>query len=81
MSEAADQQSMVQCLRVNIEELRDAYARGENIIQRLTYSQPELSRAEIIEIAYDIQAGSYSDLSLANPEALKRYAREIHALA
>jgi hypothetical protein len=42
----------------SINELRQAYSRGENIAQLLASSNPDADRAEIIEVAYDIQSGS-----------------------
>lgn len=81
MSKRSDQQGTIQSLHLNMSELREAYARGDNLIQRLTNSHPGLNRSEIIEIAYDIQAGSYSDYALSNPDTIKRYAREIDDLS
>jgi SAM-dependent methyltransferase len=66
---------------LNINELRQAYARGENIAKLLSDKNPELKRQEVIEVAYDIQSGSYTKGALANPERLKRYGREIHELS
>jgi ubiquinone/menaquinone biosynthesis C-methylase UbiE len=45
------------------------YSAGGNIIQMLTeqYSD-ELSKSEIIKIAYDLQAGEYVKKALANPD-------------
>jgi ubiquinone/menaquinone biosynthesis C-methylase UbiE len=65
---------------VNIGKLRDAYANGKNITQLLSREHPSLERQEIIEIAYDIQAGSYTKEALASPEPLQRYALEIYEL-
>ena len=66
---------------LNINKLRQAYAKGENITKLLSEKNPELERQEVIEIAYDIQSGSYTKGALANPERLKRYAREIYELS
>ena len=68
-------------MQPNISELRQAYGRGENIAQLLTNSNPNLDRSEIIEIAYDIQTGSYTKYALESPDILKRYACEIYDLA
>ena len=68
-------------MKPNISELRQAYGRGENITQLLTNSDPNLARSEIIEIAYDIQSGSYTKYALESPDILKRYASEIYDLA
>jgi len=65
---------------VDIIHLRKAYARGENIIRALTESCPELPRSEIIEIAYDIQSGSYIKLAIDSPEILKAYAAEVYTI-
>ena len=67
-------------MQPDINKLRQAYAKGENITQLLTASYPGLGRQEIIEIAYDIQSGSYTRGAISNPERLKRYAHEIYAL-
>jgi hypothetical protein len=63
----------------NIGDLRQAYNRNENITKLLA-RQGQLERQEVIEIAYDIQSGSYTKDALAHPERLQRYAREIHGL-
>lgn len=62
---------------LNINDLRQAYARNENITKLLS-SSGQLKREEVIEIAYDIQSGSYTNIALQNPERLKRYARDIY---
>jgi len=68
-------------MKPTISELLQAYSRGENITQLLTNSKPNLDRSEIIEIAYDIQSGSYTKYALESPGILKRYACEIYDLA
>jgi len=67
-------------MQPSINDLRQAYEKGENITQLLAASQPELIRQDIIEIAYDIQSGSYTRGAISNPARLKNYAREIYAL-
>ena len=62
-----------------IEFFRRAYEEGNN--QFLSVSCPELSRQDIIESAYDIQSGSYTDYALDDLGRLERYASEIYALA
>jgi|688.fasta_scaffold32579_2 hypothetical protein len=62
---------------LSINDLRKAYARNENITKLLT-EHGQMEREEVIEIAYDIQTGSYTKGALANPERLQHYAREIH---
>lgn len=64
-----------------IGELRQAYRSGENITQLLTKNYPRLERQEVIEIAYDIQAGSYAKRASDNPERLTHYARELYELS
>jgi hypothetical protein len=64
----------------SIKDLRQAYARNENITKLLS-GQEGLSREEVIEIAYDIQSGSYTELAMSNPEVLQLYAKEIHELS
>lgn len=61
-----------------INELRKAYLQGVNISQLLEESGSSLERSEIIEIAYDIQSGSYSNAAFADPERLKGYAFELY---
>jgi len=65
----------------NIADLRHAYQRQENITKILSEVGIGLERAEIIEIAYDIQAGSYTKIALDNPEWLEQYALDIHELS
>jgi hypothetical protein len=69
-------------IRPNIEMLREAYSRGENITQLLsaTYRETDFDRQDIIEIAYDIQSGSYIREAMDHPERLSRYALEIKDL-
>jgi hypothetical protein len=64
---------------LSVNSLRQAYARKENITKLLA-EQGQLECEEVLEIAYDIQSGSYTNTALANPERLQRYAREIHEL-
>ena len=65
-------------MQPNISEPRQAYSRGDIIIQLLTNINPNLARSEIIEIAYDIQTGSYTRIVVDNPGRLKGYAYEIY---
>lgn len=53
---------------------------GANITQLLKDCYPGLSRQEIIEIAYDLQAGSYIEYALKFPGVLESYSREIYDL-
>ena len=63
--------------QLDLAQLRQAYERGENITQLLSGCAPHLQREEIIEIAYDLQAGSYVKAALADPARLSHYAAEI----
>ena len=54
---------------VDLDSILDWYKSGGNIIELLTQQHSdELDQDEIIQIAYDIQAGSYTQKALANPE-------------
>ncbi|MEI6828847.1 MAG: methyltransferase domain-containing protein [Synechococcaceae cyanobacterium ELA445] len=66
--------------QLNIGELRQAYERGENIVNILRDKNKDLSTSDIIEIAYDLQAGSYTQIAEENPELQRRYAAEIYSL-
>jgi SAM-dependent methyltransferase len=58
-------------------EARKAYARGENVTQHLQRQlNVDRNTPEIIEIAYDIQAGSYADFADRNPDALRSFTSE-----
>ena len=63
--------------KIDLNALRRAYNRNENITKLLT-EQSQLEREEIIEIAYDIQSGSYSKEALDDPALMKSYAIEIY---
>ena len=64
---------------LSINDLRQAYSRKENITKLLS-QQRGMDREEVIEVAYDIQSGSYAKGALSNPERLQRYAQEIFQL-
>jgi hypothetical protein len=66
---------------ISIGELRQMYSRGDNIVGFLSSARPGLGRSEIIEIAYDIQSGSYTRAAIDDPERLKRYAHEIFEIS
>lgn len=72
---------MSKSMNPRINELRHAFDKGLNITEFLMNQYPDESRAEIIEISYDIQSGSYSQWAFENPETLKRYVSEIHELS
>ncbi len=63
-----------------IKDLRNAHERGENVTKLLCKNNPDLSRSDIIEIAYDIQSGSYTRGALQDLEKLENYAREIYSI-
>lgn len=55
----------------NITEAKAAYLKGENVMEHLTnHSSDATDRSQIIEIAYDLQAGSYVNNVKSN---FKRY--------
>lgn len=54
---------------MNIKDLKKAYDRGENITQIL--NSDGMNSRESIEIAYDLQAGSYAEYALNNPEKVR----------
>lgn len=64
---------------LSIEELRQAYSRNENITKLLS-AQGGMEREEVIEVAYDIQSGSYTDIALSDPRQLQYYAEQIYGL-
>jgi len=62
---------------LDVQLLREAYERGENIMQKLQMSGLALTRSQIIEISYDIQAGSYSSWASDNPSVIAQYGQNI----
>ena len=56
---------------LDIKNLREACVRGENIVRLLAASDLGLERSEIIEVAYDIQSGSYATAALKNQTRLR----------
>jgi ubiquinone/menaquinone biosynthesis C-methylase UbiE len=73
-------QTMASSPYINIGELRKAYTKGENITKLLSDQSPDLERQEVIEVAYDIQSGSYTEIAQANPGRLQQYAQQLHEL-
>lgn len=63
---------------IDIKEAYDAYERGENIMLFLKerYSD-SVNLSDIVEIAYDLQAGTYIDYVLKNMDQAKAYWLEI----
>ena len=64
-------------MKIVVEELRKAFARGENIMELLQAHCPDLERSDIIEIAYEMQAGSYVENARREPSRLIKYAEEM----
>jgi hypothetical protein len=67
-------------MQPTINGLRNSFARGENIIELLKNGFPGLDQSDVIELAYDIQSGTYTDFALDDPKRLNLYAHEIHDL-
>jgi uncharacterized protein YbaR (Trm112 family) len=64
-------------MKVNFEDLLARYARGENIIQHLKANHPGLPLAQMIEISYDLQSGSYIKQADENGAFLEAYTRSV----
>jgi ubiquinone/menaquinone biosynthesis C-methylase UbiE len=65
----------------NLAGARDTYARGENVTEYLKKaSGSDRNTPEIIEVAYDLQAGEYVKWTRANPDYTKAYSSEISAI-
>ena len=63
--------------RIDIHWLRDAYRKGQNI-SLLLRTVPHENTAEAIELAYDLQAGSYVRRVGEDPTQTLRYVQEMH---
>jgi ubiquinone/menaquinone biosynthesis C-methylase UbiE len=62
----------------DIQEAKKAYAEGKNITELLrAQKQSHTNTSEIIEVSYDLQAGTYIDFVEKNPEQPTRYAAEL----
>lgn len=59
----------------NIQELRVTYGSGENITEKLRSGTT--NTLEAIEIAYDLQSGSYISSGISNKEKYKEYTAEL----
>lgn len=62
---------------------KEAYGKGENVIQKLRKINREVSRlsdSEIIEISYDLQAGSYSSFAKMNKEWFEAFSNEVASI-
>lgn len=65
---------------LSINDLRKAYAQNINITKLLS-AQDGIEREEVIEVAYDLQSGSYTSAAISDPERLHLYAKEIYDLS
>lgn len=66
---------------LDLAEARRVYAAGGNVTEYLRQARGEVQNSEeIIEIAYDLQAGSYAEWATANLAALERFADEVAAV-
>ncbi|MBD2548373.1 class I SAM-dependent methyltransferase [Microcystis elabens FACHB-917] len=66
-----------------INTLRQAYARGENITLLLRDRESAEGGENLldsIEVAYDLQAGSYTEYALREADRVGQYAADIHSL-
>jgi len=62
----------------DIQEAKKAYAEGRNITELLrAQKQTHTNTAEIIEVSYDLQAGTYINFVEKNPDQPTRYAAEL----
>ena len=63
---------------IEVLEAKSIYQKGENVTQYLrTKFGSEDNTSQIIEIAYDLQAGSYIDYVKSNSDKAERYATEL----
>jgi len=61
-----------------LEQLKEMFEKGENLSQYLkSQNLYSIEAAQIIEMAYDLQAGSYIRLHNSNPEFLEQYTEEM----
>lgn len=64
-------------LDFDLKALREAYARGENITELLRVGSEGTNTLGAIEVAYDLQAGSYIDASLDDIDYFRAYVSEL----
>lgn len=80
-----ESQSAVSSLKdpasISISNLREAFNQGEDIARLLNHPGLALSREDVIEVSYDLQAGTYSQIALDDPYLLKEYALQLYDLA
>jgi ubiquinone/menaquinone biosynthesis C-methylase UbiE len=63
---------------IDVLEAKSIYQKGENVTQYLrTKSGSEYNTSQIIEIAYDLQTGSYIDYVKSNRDKAERFATEL----
>ncbi len=66
---------------INVLEAKSVYKKGENVTQYLrTKFGSEDNTSEIIEIAYELQAGSYVEKVKSNRDKAERYATELSGI-
>ncbi|WP_316863014.1 class I SAM-dependent methyltransferase [uncultured Cohaesibacter sp.] len=66
---------------IDVLEARNVYERGENVTEYLRAKYGEtVNNSEIIEISYDLQAGSYVEFVKSNFEKAKLYTNELAEL-
>lgn len=62
----------------DILEAKKAYKEGRNVTEQLKIQKKiQYNTSEIIEISYDLQAGSYVQYALDNPEKINFYSEEL----
>lgn len=61
----------------NLKQIRDAYERGENVTKFLREEGSKINSLESIELAYDLQAGSYVGGALKDLSGLLRRTKEM----
>jgi hypothetical protein len=65
----------------NLAGARETYARGDNVTEYLKKANgADRNTPEIIEVAYDLQAGEYVKWTLSNPDYTRAYCSEISAI-
>ena len=66
---------------IDVLEAKSVYEKGDNVTQYLREKfGSEDNTSEIIEIAYDLQAGSYSDFDNSNRDKAESYAAELSGI-
>ena len=66
---------------LKLRKAKSIYKKGQNVTEFLRKEfRSKSNTSEIIEIAYDLQAGSYIDYAINFPEITNLYADELHSL-